>query len=161
VDRGGERVTGPVVRLQGDETQTVGAVLACSALYRSRTGQAAPSLDALLAFARTFWVSRAPGEQDATGCDPRFFPRRVLGAAAGGGWVHESRRFVVQYSPEADGVRVALRPLRYGQTGVVSLLYDEASGMHRTLENRDASPADPALVPGATPADHWRLRDAP
>ena len=156
----GERVMGPVTRLQGDETQTVGAVLACAALHRARTGGDAPSLDALLDFARTIWVARAPGEPDVTGCDPRFFPRRAAGGVPGAsGWIHESRRFVLRYAVQDGGVRVSLRPLRYGETGVVSLLHDPASGMHRTLENRDATAADPALVPGATPAERWRLRE--
>lgn len=161
VERGGQRVSGPLLRLQGDETQTVGAVLACAALGRARTGSAAPTLDALLAFAKTEWVARAPGEQDATGCDARFFPRRAIGPPLdGGGWVHESRRFVVRYSADGDGVRITLRPLRYGETGVVSLLYDPETGMHATLENRAATPFDAALVPGATASDRWRPRDA-
>ena len=156
------RVTGPVVRLQGDETQTVGAVLACATLHRARTGDVPPTLDSLLAFAKTVWLARAPADDGPDGCSSRWFPRRAIGSATaqGGGWIHESRRFVVRYARTDDGVRITLRPLRYGETGVVSLLQDDvaAGGMRLTLENREPSLADPVLVPGATAAERWRLR---
>jgi hypothetical protein len=159
--RGAKRIYGPTIHLQGDETQTVGDVVACAALHRERTGQLPPTLDSLLAFARAAWLAAPPGEPPAGGCTQRYFPRRALGSPRNANEVvDESRRFVVRYAPSADGIGVTLRPLRYAQTGVISLHYDETYGMHRTLEDRDATVDDPALVPGATPADRWRLRDA-
>lgn len=159
--RGEKRIYGPTIHLQGDESQTVGAVAACAALHRERTGQLPPTLDSLLAFARAVWLAAPPSERPGS-CYEKHFPRRAAGSPRDASEViDESRRFVVRYAASGEGIAVTLRPLRYAETGVISLAYDEAHGMHRTLENRAATPGDQELVRGSTPWERWSLAEPP
>jgi hypothetical protein len=156
-------ITGPSVVIQGDEPLAVGAIVDCAALHRARTGAVPPTLDSLTRFAQSHW-REIGGQTDSTGCALRNYPRRAAWTRVAGPdvIVDESGRFVVHYAALADGPAVTLRPLRYGETGVVSLRYDPRAGMRRTLADRDATITDQEIVQSDRRGWlSWRFKDLP
>jgi hypothetical protein len=61
--------------------------------------------------------------------------------------VHESEAFVLRYAPQARSVTLITRPVRWGETGVVSYRSEEFGARFRTLENRDPRPGDEYIYP--------------
>jgi hypothetical protein len=139
-------VYGMRARIQGDEYTALRVAASCAKLYHSRAGKPAPSIDTLIAFARSVWLESTPGDRPSHACKAdglRFRPR--LSGEASDSRVHESGVFTLRYSPRAG--MLVVRPLRWGETGVVSYRSDPTRGMMRTFENREPAPGDEYLHP--------------
>lgn len=138
---GPKLIYGMRARLQGDEYLALLAARDCARLYRTRNGKTAPSIDQLIDFARAVWLETTPGKRPAHHCRAeslRFRPR--IAGESRDSRVHESGRFGLRYSPESG--TVVVRPVRWGDTGVISYWADEAGHLFRTFENRDPGPGD-------------------
>jgi hypothetical protein len=143
---GPKPIYGMRARLQGDEYLALLAARDCIQLYRTRHGKAAPSIDQLIDFARAVWLETMPASRPVHHCRAeslRFKPRGA--AESRDSRVHESGTFGLRYSAESG--TVVVRPVRYGETGVVSYAADESGHLFRTLENRDPRPGDAYMHP--------------
>jgi hypothetical protein len=149
---------GPQARVQGDEDMALHSAVSCLTLHRARTGRVPPSLDSLVTFARALRDTTRLGTPLPGNCD--YDALRFRAAEHGtpaNSRVHESGLFSLRYTPRASGCLLVVRPLRYGETGVVSYRYEDPDGWRRTFENREPAPIDDYLdrdrriwmVPGA------------
>jgi hypothetical protein len=134
--------------LEGGENPAILSAVACARLHRARTGRPAPTIDSLLTFARNVWMESTPGDRPSHRCQAdalRFRPRRK--GEAQDLRVHESEVFVLRYSPHPKSVTLITRPVRWGETGVVSYRSEESGARFRTYENRDPRPGDEFIHP--------------
>jgi hypothetical protein len=145
-------IYGMRARLQGDEAETLQVAWECAKLYRRTNGRAAPSIDHLVdSLLRSLSAAKLrlpPGDRDWEDCTPQDlrFRRRAAGERSDTR-VHESGRFVLRYSVGPSGVTMAVRPVRWGETGIISYRREELTGMFRTFENREPVATDEYFHP--------------
>jgi hypothetical protein len=137
----GRRLYGQVVKLHGEELTAIRSAAACAQVHERETGRVAPSFDSLRAFALSKWAEKRKSTPE--GCDygelAAFTPvssaeKNVMG--------HESGRFTMRYLPRGAHAAIEVRPVRYGETGVVSYRYEAPALLLRTLEDRAPNARD-------------------
>ena len=130
-------VFGPQATIQGTELETLKAALACANLYRERNGRDVASLDSLLRFAAGAWAAMDPQERPSTRCrGDRLHFRPHSPELSATTALYESGQFTLQYHLARSGRSFVVRPVRWGESGVLSYALEEPGPIRRTVENR-------------------------
>lgn len=131
----------PMTLVSGDETQFAGAIRACALEHERQFGTIPPTIDSIAEFAHSRARARAVGERDPDGCEYRLLPAK-----------ENIDRQIVRYTVSHNDFRIVVRPSRYGESGILSVLAGRSSRMWMTYEDREPTVTDRQLV---APKDPW------
>ncbi|HET7186790.1 MAG TPA: hypothetical protein VFI52_01485 [Gemmatimonadaceae bacterium] len=131
----------PMTLVSGDETQLAGAIRACALLHERQVGTIPSTIDSIVGFAHSRARARAIGERDPDGCEYRLLPIK-----------DNTDRQIVRYTVSRNDFTIVVRPSRYGESGILSVLAGRSRQMWMTYEDRDPTFTDRQLV---APKDSW------